>query len=352
MTRLSIRLKSFYVIIGFLFVVFLFSPLKTFATNIKNHDLLIQGTDGDILTAGNTRTIYSNIINDTTQTLNTSVTPTGFYCVNSSCYSKVFNTAIPLMISHTVYWQSSPTTGKSAPKTFYAGSSELLQLEITSDVQIHPNTTLAKVLKTDFFKNGIKTLIGNPIGSGTIPNGVAIWAYPKYSFIVRSVLPPSISSFTASAPAFGSNGSYKLISGNSVTLNWTVNQATATTRCELHQEGSLNSIKTFDNTDADATNDFTLSGATKSFSHTISSVTASATYKVSCSHNGLGITPQSQINITVVPVPSVTKFLVKNASGAALADGRHQNAEKIGDDDQSKYSRRRTALSAGAKFDL
>ena len=35
-----------------------------------------------------------------------------------------------------------------------------------------------------------------------------------------------------------------------------------------------------------------------------------------------------------------------------IADGRHQNAETIGDDDQPKYSRRRTALPAGAKFNV
>ena len=241
-------------------------------------------------------------------------------------------------------------------------TSKLLRLEVDSDITLIGIPLPGQIVpKNTFFTIGINGDGTTNIGFMTPSSGnlnTRSYTSPYYNVKVFKVLAPSISSFTASSSVspsplqLVSAQSYKLISGNSVTLNWSVASATATTRCELYQEGSLNPIKTFDNTDTDATNDFTLSGTTGSFSHTISSVTASVTYKVSCSHNGLGTTPQHQINIAVVPVPSVTKFLVKDASGATLADGRHQNAEKIGDDDQSKYSRRRTALPAGAKFDL
>ena len=327
MTRLFIRFKSFYVFISFLFVVFLFFPLKTFGANIQSHSIIINASQSNTVISGDRRTINSSIVNDATQTLNTSVAPTGFYCVNSSCYSKVFNTANPLTtISHTVYWQSNPTTGIKASKTFYAGSSDFLQLEITSDVQIHPNATLAKVLKTNFFKDGIKTLIGDPID--TIPANY-IWNFPKYSFIVRSVLPPSISTFTASPPAVGSNGSYQLISGNSFTLTWEVANATATTQCAL-TENDVNS-KTFEGIGAGTYNFSLNTSNVGSFRYDVSNLTASTIYKVSCSHNGLGTTLQRQIKIAVVPAPSVTKFLVKNADGVTLANGLQAGAEAIVD---------------------
>lgn len=306
MTRLSTRFKSFYVITSFFLIVFLFYPLKTFGAVIDNSHTLTLQSGTQSLSENNIRTIYSTFSTNGA-TSGVSVLPQGFYCANSVCASKVFTSTLPL--SHTVFWQGGPTQGLKTPDLVFTSNepSKFLRLEVctptTCPTLACPGTTPNKlgILNQctypfeSFFTSGAK--VGFPatnISTGYIDRIYTMY-YPRYSFIVRSVPPPSISTFTASSPAVGSNGSYQLISGNSFTLTWEVANATATTQCALTQVENPEPLKTFDNTDTNTTNDFTLSGTTKSFSHTISNLTANTTYKVSCSHNGLGIVPADSL---------------------------------------------------------
>ena len=354
MTRLFIRFKSFYVITNFLFIVFLFYPLKTFA-NVTEHTLNAYDTGAGIynnnVKEGDSRK-FTSIIKTNQNTTQTKVKPSGFYQENGTKWvSKVFKGGVPLnSVSHTVYWNG--TGSMSTSPAFQMTSndtdtSKLLRLELDSDVTLVGSTNEI-VSKNIFFKNGKNgdgtTNIGFPTpSSGILPKLTNGYTSPYYNVKVFKVLAPSISTFTATPTLSGKMAEvlpstepkvYKLISGNSFTLNWTVANATATTQCAL-TENSANP-KTFEGIGAGTYNFNLNTSNVGSFKYDVSNLTADTMYKVSCSHNGLGTTPQRQVNIAVAPAPSVTKFLVKNADGVTLADGLIPNAEITVDDDQQK----------------
>ena len=351
MTRLFIRFKSFYVITSFLLIVFLFYPLKTFGANITQQ--LATQEDGNIptitvnATTANTKTIQSWItitgITATTPISGVSIVPTGFYKENGEWYSKVFNGTSLAQITHTINWASGPT---STSLNFKSSDNSLLRLQVTSTKVNLCNNTTYDIPPTDFFDNGNAFGFKFPnsdCNTGIISSSKTNHKYPQYQVQAVSVPLPSISTFTATPTLSGKMAEvlpstepkvYKLISGNSFTLNWTVANATATTQCAL-TENNVNP-KTFEGIGAGTYNFSLNTSNVGSFKYDVSNLTANTTYNVSCSHNGLGTTLQRQINIAVVPAPSVTKFLVKNANGATLADGLIPNAEITVDDDQQK----------------
>ncbi len=317
MTRLSIRIKSFYLITSFLLVVFLFYPLKTFA-NVTTHTIITKDGNSPFppkaqVISGDKIRIYSELVKSEAIN-NTKITTNGFYSENTKWVSPVFSSSQNLDIPnlHVVSWGTTGT--KEGKLSLTTASSNLLRLEVASDVILKGFPTDSTIFKNNFFPKGNKTTIGFPMPSnGSFTAGINQTAI--YTVNVVSVSAPSISSFAASIPpaSLVSPQSYKLISGNPFTLDWKVANATATTQCTLKENGS--NLKTFDNTDADATNDFTLSGTTVSFGHTISSLTADATYNVSCTHNGVGIPATSSVSIDVVPAPSVNTFTANGKPG-------------------------------------
>ena len=334
MTHLSIRFKSFYVITSFLFIVFLFSPLKTFA-NVETHTLNAEDSTfkiNNVVKEDDTRKIYSKIITNA-NTTQTKVKPLGFYQENSTKWvSKVFKGGVPLdSVSHTVYWNG--TGSMSTSPAFQMTSndpdtSKLLRLEVSSDITLKgiPDETVSKDI---FFKNGKNGDGTTNIGFITPSTGnlnARTYSSPYYNVKVFKVFAPFISSFTATSTTSGMMREvspatdpkvYTLIAGNSFTLNWQVASATATTACTLSDGDTV--LKTFDNTDIDKANDFSLgTNNVVTFTHTISShLTAGTrtTYHVSCSHNGVGTPATKSMIVNVVPVASITTFTANGIPG-------------------------------------